>query len=236
MKLNLTPLPAWVAVFVVGALLSAVRLAAAQVVLDAGHGGTTAVGGSSANNATGPAGTKEKTLTLLVATKAAQILAAAPYNHQVILTRTVDTNLSLADRAKKAKEVAAPAFVSIHFNGDANPQTQGTETWVHALATSDSKLLGASVQQRVQAATGLKNRGVKSSSALDVLKPALHAATTAACLVEISFLTQAAEETRLNTPAYIESLGKALALAIDDYLKMSSSMMNVVPGNYGSQP
>jgi len=233
MKNNLKAFIAWLSLPLVGASLAGTRLGAADVVLDPGHGGSTAVGGSSPNNAVGPTGTKEKDWCLLVATKAAQVLAAAPYSHRVTLTRTGDTNLSLTDRAKKAKDIKAPVFVSIHFNGDANPQVKGTETWVHATASADSKLLAASVQQRVQPATGHNDRGIKSSATLDVLKPALHDLATAACLVEVSFLTQAAEESRLKTNAYIDKLGKAIAVAVDDFIKkQTSGSVDVVAGNY----
>jgi N-acetylmuramoyl-L-alanine amidase len=42
------------------------------IVIDPGHGGTTTVGDSSPNNATGPTGLLEKTLTLQVAQRAAE--------------------------------------------------------------------------------------------------------------------------------------------------------------------
>jgi N-acetylmuramoyl-L-alanine amidase len=42
----------------------------AVVVIDAGHGGASKVGGSSANNATSPSGLLEKQLTLAVARQA----------------------------------------------------------------------------------------------------------------------------------------------------------------------
>jgi N-acetylmuramoyl-L-alanine amidase len=47
----------------------------AVIVVDPGHGETRTVGGSSPNNATGPAGTKEKTLTLAVGLAARSALA-----------------------------------------------------------------------------------------------------------------------------------------------------------------
>jgi N-acetylmuramoyl-L-alanine amidase len=66
------------------------------IVLDPGHGGTKKVGGSSPNNATGPAGLKEKEATLKVALAAENALKGTEL--QVIFTRPEDKNLSPAER------------------------------------------------------------------------------------------------------------------------------------------
>jgi len=186
----------------------------AVIVLDPGHGGTVKTGDSSPNNATGPTGLKEKAVTLDIAGRARTILAAAGLD--VRMTRTTDTNLGLADRAKIAKNAGADAFVSIHFNGF-DQVAQGTETYHHNNASSDSKTLAATVQAAVLKATGLKDREVKKAG-FAVLRPALHAAGTAACLVEISFMDVAAEEARLKTDAYKDSVAKAIAAAIKGWL------------------
>ena len=88
------------------------------VVLDPGHGGSVKVGGSSPNNAVGAGGLLEKDLTLDVATRTAALLAN---DARVILTRTSDVNLGLADRAEVASANGAAAFVSVHFNGFVDP-------------------------------------------------------------------------------------------------------------------
>src|SRR5206468_664991 len=62
------------------------------VVIDPGHGGATATGGSSPNNATGPNGLLEKDLTLDLGRRVSALLAPRA---TVILTRTTDVNLSL---------------------------------------------------------------------------------------------------------------------------------------------
>lgn len=187
----------------------------AVVVIDPGHGGTTEVGGSSANNATGPAGLKEKTVTLDIAKRAEPLLKAA--GHSVKLTRTSDVNLGLAARAGVAKAAGADAFVAIHMNASKAHNAQGTETYHHTDASSDSKALAAAVQKRVQAATGLRDRGVKHEQ-FGAIKPASHAARTAAVLVEVSFLDRADEEARLKTDAYKDKIAKAIADGITDWL------------------
>jgi len=186
-----------------------------MVVIDPGHGGTARVGGSSPNNATGPDGLLEKVVTLEVAERAAAALVAA--GQQVTLTRTTDVNLGLADRAAVAKAAGAPAFVSIHFNGDANATVQGTETWTHSNASAASVALARIVQSHMVAATGYRDRGVKAKE-LGVLNPDSHDPQTAACLVEVSFLTDRNENARLRSPAYLDTIGGAISAGILSYL------------------
>jgi phospholipase C len=194
----------------------AARAAAPRVVvIDPGHGGTQAVGGSSANNATGPAGLLEKTVTLEVGRRAAAALIAL--GHQVRLTRDGDVNLGLAARATVAKNTAAPVFISIHFNGDENDRTQGTETWVHTLAAQGSHDLAAVMQRHLVTATGYRDRQVKRAK-FGVLDPRHHDANTAACLVEVSFLTDPNEEQRLGQPSYLDALGQAIAAGVTGHL------------------
>src|SRR5829696_3318170 len=127
----------------------------ATIVIDPGHGGTTNVGGSSANHAKGPSGLLEKTATLDVAKRVATALRGS--GHKVVLSRTGDTNLGLTDRARVAKTEKAPVFVSIHFNGF-DKHTQGTETFCHTDHRPDSADLCRSVQAATVAATGLSDR------------------------------------------------------------------------------
>src|SRR5712664_958616 len=105
------------------------------VVLDPGHGGTDVVGGSSPNNAGGPNGLLEKTLTLDVAQRTASALAG---HARVILTRTTDTNLPLADRAAVGRANHADVFLSIHFNGFHDRAVDGTEAWASRAAAHES--------------------------------------------------------------------------------------------------
>lgn len=190
------------------------------IVIDPGHGGDAPIGGSSPNNATGPGGTLEKTLTLQ--------LGMAVYNgivnlgYTALLTRNTDVNLGLAARAAVASNVNADVFISLHFNGDASPAVQGTEVWVHSAANNDCWLLATSVLLRVVAVTGYANRGVKSKG-LGVLNPAYQSPATAACLLEVSFITDPNDETRLQDPNYIGQLAGAICQAISDYINRATS-------------
>lgn len=187
----------------------------AIVVIDPGHGGSSSVGGSSPNNATGPGGTKEKSLTLIIGERAHAALVAA--GHTARLTRTTDVNLGLPARAHIARGMNADAFVSIHLNASDNHNAQGTETWNHTNHSAASRRLAERVQARVRAVTGLNDRGVKQKG-LGVLSPGSHAPRTACCLVEVSFLDRADEENRLRQPNHQEVVGRAIAHGIEDFL------------------
>ena len=179
------------------------------LVIDPGHGGTERVGGSSPNNATGPTGLKEKDVTLALALRlAAQVEARGGH---VLLTRTDDRNLGLDARAQIARQSGAAQFLSIHFN--APGVGNGTETWIHPDASAASRDFAERVQQAAVRATGLRDRGVKPGR-LGVLRPSRHHASTAACLLEVSFLTHPGEETRLRTDAYLDSIARRLAEAL----------------------
>jgi N-acetylmuramoyl-L-alanine amidase len=182
------------------------------VVIDPGHGGSTKVGGSSPNNATGPNGLLEKELTLDLAQRVATFITSMG-NAQVILTRTTDTNLALVDRAKVAKDNNAAVFLSIHLNGWTNPDVDGTEVWIAPNANSQSKAFATTLLNYLVAVTGVRNRGIQVKD-FGVLQRDRHAPDTAACLAEIAFLTNPAQALRLEDNGYRQVLAQAMAEAV----------------------
>jgi N-acetylmuramoyl-L-alanine amidase len=194
------------------------------VVIDPGHGGTAALGGSSANNAIGPRGMLEKHVTLDIAQRARDILRERGI--AVVLTRETDDNLSLADRAGVAKANGAAAFVSLHFNGF-DGAVQGTETFVHSTAGTGSgaasEALCRAMQKEMVAALGHKDRnagqpgGVKRGG-FGVLRPTAHAPGTAAVLHEVCFMDLPDEEMRLAAVSYRRKIAVALADGIETFL------------------
>jgi N-acetylmuramoyl-L-alanine amidase len=183
------------------------------IVIDPGHGGRVKVGGSSPNNATGPKGTLEKSVTLAIALAAK---SALPSTDTVILTRDYDINIGLADRANVALINSADLFLSIHLNGWHSPSVQGTECYHHPSANMQSQDFAQLIQTEILAITGIRDRGVKSQN-MGVLRPSRHHGSTGACLVEISFLTDPDEEIRINNKLYIDRLGQAIARACQAY-------------------
>jgi N-acetylmuramoyl-L-alanine amidase len=186
-----------------------------MIVIDPGHGGTAPIGNSSPNNAKGPRGTLEKTLTLDIGLRMQAALTVRGLTARV--TRDSDVNLALKARAEVARAVRAPVFVSIHFNGANDPSVQGTETWTHAVASDASRRLAAAMQQAMLSVTRYRDRGVRNKQ-LGVLSPSFHDSQTSCCLVEISFLTDPADEDRLGDDTYRTAIAAALAEGVAMHL------------------
>lgn len=184
-----------------------------MLVIDPGHGGAEKIGGSSPNNAVAPNGLTEKDVLLDIALC---IRDQFSDTHQLKLTRDSDVNLSLRDRASVAKTSGAAVMVSLHFNGF-NGAAQGTETFVHPSRSADSDRLASCLQNSVRCVTGLRDRGVKKKN-LGALRPSYHDRSTAAVLLEISFMDVAAEAERLRTAGYRKRLATAVMEAVVLYL------------------
>ena len=121
------------------------------VVIDAGHGGPD-------NGMTGPIGTTpwfvEKEVTLSVAKKLATVLRARGVD--VLMTRTTDTLIALADRGKIANSNHGDVFISVHvnapgYNTAAAARERGFETYFLAEAKTED-------ERRVQ---DMENESVK---------------------------------------------------------------------------
>ncbi len=198
------------------------------VVVDPGHGGSQSVGGSGANHAASPSGLLpqrllEKDLTLDIARRMDALL-----NGRIRLllegavrgrlTRSTDTNLGLAERARVAKDANAAVFLSIHFNGSTNPSIDGTEVWIAEASNAASERLARAVLGQLVPVTGVRNRGVQRKN-FGVLLPTRHAPHTAACLVEVGFLSNPSQAQRLTDDRYRQRIALALTRAITDFLE-----------------
>lgn len=189
------------------------------VILDAGHGGSVPKEGSMPNNAVGANGLLEKDLTLNLAKIAAAKLHSKGF--RVLLTRTQDKNSALTERAGKSKEIGADAFVSIHFNGNKDEKIDGTEVFVsHASDEKDFALANELLNNTAQAAEIIP-RGIRQTN-FTVLKGDFHVPKTAACLIEMAYLTNPQQAQKLLSPVYVERLAEAVAQSISNYSKRLS--------------
>jgi N-acetylmuramoyl-L-alanine amidase len=204
-------------------------MATGTIIIDPGHGGTGNIGGSDGNHAVSPSGVKEKDLTLILANlvKAELQSAATAGGHtlKIVMTRTGDVNLSLADRAHVARTNHADRFLSIHLNGF-NKVTRGVETYVRRaqdnVNLADDKRFAGNIQSAVfnaikSADTGTNDRGVKEEK-FGVLNDAALGNTSGghcrACLVEVEFLDVPAVDVLLNTGPNATAVRGQIAKAI----------------------
>jgi N-acetylmuramoyl-L-alanine amidase len=91
------------------------------VAVDAGHGGVDP-------GAIGHGGTREKDVTLAIATRLAEIIDAEPGMHAV-LTRPTDEFVVLRDRTLRARAARADMFVSVHADAAANREAAGASVY-----------------------------------------------------------------------------------------------------------
>jgi len=125
------------------------------IVIDPGHGGidSGAIGSHFK--------TFEKEITLSTSLLLESKLKAAGAN--VIMTRTTDTFLSLAQRVSISVNNKADAFLSIHYNTNHSPSINGTIIYHYSNSGNDAKLARI-VQQEVVNNTGLKNLNARQGN------------------------------------------------------------------------
>ena len=191
------------------------------ITLDAGHGG----------NDKGASGkfSREKDITLKLTRRVASILTAC--NYRVHLTRDRDVTLTLKDRTARQRAVGSDLFVSIHVNASPNKSATGIETYCLTPEDAPSTLgkfllqknpanrfnvnnlaLACRLQYFMVKKTGAVNRGVRRARFAvlrDIASPGV--------LLEIGFISNAAEERLLNNPAYMENLARGIAAGIVSY-------------------
>lgn len=99
------------------------------LMIDPGHGGHDP-------GAIGLSGTKEKDITLDIATRMARLMAAEQ-GVRADMTRRQDEFLSLADRVNRGKESRADLFVSIHADSAPNHGARGLSAYTLSQKASD---------------------------------------------------------------------------------------------------
>jgi len=98
-----------------------------RIVVDAGHG-------AGDPGAIGVGGLREKDVTLDIALRVRDLLAADGY--EVVLTRDRDVYLPLEERTAIANKVRGDLFLSIHCNASDRGELRGVETYYLNLASS----------------------------------------------------------------------------------------------------
>lgn len=171
-----------------------------KIVVDPGHGG-------SDPGAIGKSGLAEKDVTLAISVELQKLLQEQ--KAKVMLTRNSDRDVhsehasdvqELQSRVDVANKVGADLFVSVHIDSFADRTARGTTTYFLPKSDRDA-LLAAKVQKALVSQIGLFNRGIHENNFY-----VLNHTTMPAVLIEVGFISNAAEEALLQRPDYIKSV------------------------------
>lgn len=174
------------------------------IVVDAGHGGSDpgAVNGS----------TYEKNIVIEVAKILQQKLEA--HGVTVVMTRSGDTFPSLADRVKISKDSNAEAFISIHTNA-ASAAAKGTETYYDTSENAngnESAKLAKEIQKQIVALADMRDRGIKDNEFYVIRNQDIPSV-----LVELGFITNSEDYTKLVSSKYHEIFAEAIFQGVLSY-------------------
>jgi N-acetylmuramoyl-L-alanine amidase len=195
-----------------------------KITIDMGHGG----------NDPGAIGkiSKEKDLTLKIGLRLAQHLRAKGY--QVSLTRSKDIQIPLKQVGVLQRRSRSDLFVSIHINSAADKKVSGIETYcltpAGAVSSNGGKadktvypgntrdganmLLAWMIQSSLLKYTQANDRGVKRAR-FAVLKDI----DAPGVLVEVGFISNPAEEKKLNDPEYVDKIVSGITVGIVNFTR-----------------
>ncbi|MBE6356651.1 MAG: N-acetylmuramoyl-L-alanine amidase [Lentisphaerae bacterium] len=195
-----------------------------RITIDMGHGGSDpgAIGAIS----------KEKMLTLKIGLRLAQHLRARGY--QVFLTRTGDVQIPLKQVGVLQRSHKSDLFVSIHINSAADKKANGIETYcltpAGAVSSNGGKadktvysgnkqddaniLLAWMIQSSLLKYTKANDRGVKRAR-FAVLKDI----NAPGVLIEVGFISNPAEEKKLNSAVYVDQIAAGITVGIVNFTK-----------------
>lgn len=157
------------------------------LVIDPGHGGND-------SGTTGARGTHEKGITLRTAESLASKLRSAGAN--VVMTRDSDVYVDLRKRVSIGHQLAADAFISVHYDATDSSSINGFTTYyMHGY----QKELAKSVQRSLGEKINLRDRGAQHGNYL-----VLRENRQKAILIELGFLSNPSEERTLTTEKFRE--------------------------------
>ena len=175
------------------------------IVIDPGHGGY--------DNGSNIDGIYEQEITLEISLCLAEKLNEMGYN-TLLLREDNETHLFPEERVEKAEEAEADIYVSIHLNTyEQDTSVSGMETWYHEKDDGSSEL-ASMVQKAASKATGARDRGLKETKDLIVVRDT----TMPSCLIETGFLTNKAEREALMSEEYQDKLASGIAQGIEEFI------------------
>ncbi|WP_051485021.1 N-acetylmuramoyl-L-alanine amidase [Cloacibacillus evryensis] len=172
------------------------------ICIDAGHGGKDP--GACAG------GVPEKDIALSVA----KLIGGKLAGHTVVYTRTADNYVALPERTDYANRSKADILVSIHCNSATSEKANGVEVYTHTSQSDRSVAAASAIYKKLLAASGMAGRGIKAANyhvLRETKKPAV--------LVELGFISNAADREKLTSAAWQEKAAAAIAAGIKEYIE-----------------
>lgn len=163
-----------------------------KVFIDAGHGGTDS--GAVGN------GLQEKNLTLQIATRVKDMLIAEYNNVSVLMSRTGDQTLTLAQRTNAANAWAADFLLSVHINAGGGT---GYEDYVYPGVGAPTTTYQNTIHAEILKLVNFTDRGKKQADF-----HMLRESNMPALLTENGFIDNANDAAKLKTSSFIESLAR----------------------------
>lgn len=176
----------------------------------------------------------EKDITLKIA-QALQNALQAMGNVSVLLTRTADKDVTVADRVKMAQTAGARMLISLHLNAGFGKKATGFEVYFPGFSKApagnggatgiikdmegnkhlnESVALAQSVMRNLQAVFPRKERGLR-----DAAVPVLEGLAMPAVAVEIGFATNMEDKNIITDEKGQKSIAQALGKAIREFLR-----------------
>lgn len=193
-------------------------LSAKIIVIDPGHGGTAATD----SYRQGPSGEREEWINLRVGQLLKDLLEMK--GAKVLMTRTTDTTVSLADRAARAVDNKADLFVSIHHNATADSSVNFPIIYFHGAASENqagvafAKLLAKRFAERLfrseTPVSIVSDHAIFPEAGAGVLRWSYG---IPGVIAEASFFTNPSEETRLKRQEHNVNEASAYAEAIENF-------------------
>ena len=141
----------------------------------------------------------------------------------VMLSRGETTDLTLERRAWAANAAGADILVSVHVNAAANTNASGSSTWFHAPQDDDGydraacKLLAECIQKALLDSGSLNDYGVREANFA-----VLRASEMPAVLVEVAFISNEGDFTKLSNPPFRRQLAESICRGITEYFKLTN--------------
>ena len=206
-------------------LIRALGLKIGRIVIDPGHGGHD-------TGTIGPNGLEEKDLVLEVGRRLGKMLETR-LGADVVYTRKDDTFIPLETRTAIANQQRADLFISIHANSSRDPDARGVETYYLNFTSSPEALEVAARENAVSQKSiyelqdlvkkiALKEKIEESREFAGDVQESLHTGLAAKSPAirnrEISFVSNPADEHRLETSEYRQRIAESLYRGIAKYV------------------